>query len=152
MARNTRRPRPLLLDIWVAGELLDTVLSRNLAEHDVDGYGYGTLSIIGAFGPLTPSELATRSGRPPTTMSDVVRKLVERGDVERISNPDDGRSHLLRLTRRGDAAWRRGWPALRATIQSIEDNTDAPIEDLHDAIEDLISALRTSLQNVNTKS
>jgi DNA-binding MarR family transcriptional regulator len=126
VARSTRRPRPLLLDIWVAGELLDSVLSRNLAEHDVDGYGYGTLSIIGAFGPLTPSELATRSGRPLTTMSDVVRKLVERGDVERISNPDDGRSHLLRLTRRGDAAWRRGWPALHATIRSIEDNTDAP--------------------------
>lgn len=152
MARSTRRPRPLLLDIWVAGELLDTVLSRNLAEHDVDGYGYGTLSIIGAFGPLTPSELATRSGRPLTTMSDVVRKLVERGDVERISNPDDGRSYLLRLTRRGDAAWRRGWPALRATIRSIEDNTDAPIEDLHDAIEELIAALRASLQSVNTET
>jgi MarR family transcriptional regulator, organic hydroperoxide resistance regulator len=151
VARSRRRARPLLLDIWVAAELVDTVLSRHLAEHDVDGYGYGTLSIIGAFGPLTPSELAARSGRPMTTMSDVVRKLVARGDVERIRNPDDGRSHLLRLTSRGDEAWRRGWPAIRQTIRAIEENTDGPIDELHDAIEDLITALRASLQTLNTK-
>ena len=136
------RPRPLLLDIWIASELMASLLDRNLKLEDVDTDFYGTLSVIGAFGPLTPSELATRTGTPLTTVSDRVRRIVEDGDAERIPNPDDGRSHLVRLTAEGDARWRRGWPALQATIEQIGDNLDTPVDEVHDAIEALIAALR----------
>jgi DNA-binding MarR family transcriptional regulator len=147
---RTRRPRPLLLDIWVAAELMDGLLSRALAEQGVESDGYGTLSVIGAFGPITPKELSARTGRPLTTTSDVVRRLVERGDVERVPNPADGRSHLLRLTKRGDAAWRRGWPALQTTIRTIAGNLERPLADVHDAIEDLNAALRKASRTLNT--
>jgi DNA-binding MarR family transcriptional regulator len=136
------RPRPLLLDIWIAGELVGSLLDRNLALEGVDTDFYGTVSVIGAFGPLTPSELAERVGAPLTTVSDRVRRIVEDGDAERIPNPDDGRSHLVRLTAEGDARWRRGWPALRRTIEQISENLERPVDDVHDAVEDLIEALR----------
>jgi DNA-binding MarR family transcriptional regulator len=136
------RPRPLLLDIWIAGELMGSLLDRNLALEGVDTDFYGTLSVIGAFGPLTPSELAERVGAPLTTVSDRLRRIVEDGDAERIPNPDDGRSHLVRLTAEGDARWRRGWPALRRTIEQISENLERPVEEVHDVIEDLIEALR----------
>jgi DNA-binding MarR family transcriptional regulator len=136
------RPRPLLLDIWIAGELTGSLLDRNLALEGVDTDFYGTLSVIGAFGPLTPSELAERVGAPLTTVSDRLRRIVEDGDAERIPNPDDGRSHLVRLTAEGDARWRRGWPALRRTIEQISENLERPVDEVHDVIEDLIEALR----------
>jgi DNA-binding MarR family transcriptional regulator len=136
------RPRPLLLNVWIAGELVASLLDRNLALEDVHTDFYGTLSVIGAFGPLTPSELAERTGVPLTTVSDRIRRIVDDGDAERIPNPEDGRSHLIRLTQEGDTRWRRGWPALQKTIEQISDNLSQPVEQVHDALEDLIEALR----------
>jgi DNA-binding MarR family transcriptional regulator len=142
------RPRPLLLNVWIAGELVASLLDRNLALEDVHTDFYGTLSVIGVFGPLTPSELAERTGVPLTTVSDRIRRIVEDGDAERIPNPNDGRSHLVRLTQEGDARWRRGWPALQKTIQQISDNLSRPVDEVHDALDDLIDALRKASQGV----
>jgi len=145
---TTPRPRPLLLNIWIASELMAALLDRNLVLEDVHTDFYGTVSVIGAFGPLTPSELAERTGAPLTTVSDRIRRIVEDGDAERIPNPTDGRSHLVRLTEEGDARWRRGWPALQKTIQQISDTLDRPVDEVHDALEDLIEALRTASREV----
>jgi DNA-binding MarR family transcriptional regulator len=147
---NDSRPRALLLDIWIAGELTGSLLDRNLALEGVDTDFYGTLSVIGAFGPLTPSELAERVGAPLTTVSDRLRRIVEDGDAERIANPDDGRSHLVRLTAEGDARWRRGWPALRRTIEQISENLERPVDEVHDVVEDLIEALRAGSRTTLT--
>jgi DNA-binding MarR family transcriptional regulator len=136
------------LNTWIASELVASLLERNLALEDVHTDFYGTVSVIGAFGPLTPSELAERTGVALTTVSDRIRRIVEDGDAERIPNPEDGRSHLVRLTQEGDARWRRGWPALQKTIQQISDNLDRPVDDVHDALEDLIGALRKASQTV----
>jgi DNA-binding MarR family transcriptional regulator len=136
------------LNTWIASELVASLLERNLALEDVHTDFYGTVSVIGAFGPLTPSELAERTGVALTTVSDRIRRIVEDGDAERIPNPEDGRSHLVKLTEEGDARWRRGWPALQKTIQQISDNLDRPVDDVHDALEDLISALRKASQAV----
>jgi DNA-binding MarR family transcriptional regulator len=139
---TTPRPRPLLLNVWIASELVGSLLERNLALENVHTDFYGTVSVIGAFGPLTPSELAERTGVALTTVSDRLRRIVEDGDAERIPHPEDGRSHLIRLTQEGDARWRRGWPALQKTIQQISDHLEHPVDDIHDALDDLIRALR----------
>ena len=137
-----QRPRPLLLNIWIAGELVAALLDRNLALEDVHTSFYGTVSVIGVFGPLTPSEIAERTGTPLTTVSDRIRRIVADGDAERIPNPADGRSHLVRLTEEGDARWRQGWPALQRSIRQISDNLERPVDDVQDVLEDLIAALR----------
>jgi DNA-binding MarR family transcriptional regulator len=148
---SARQPGALLLDIWVAGELAGALLDQKLEEEGIDSYAWGTLSVIGAYGPITPSELAERTGRPVTTVSDVVRKLVERGDVERLSNPDDGRSYLLRLTSRGDKRWRKGWPALRSTIRAVSSRLGRPLAEVHDPLWELIGALREAAGEVTPK-
>jgi DNA-binding MarR family transcriptional regulator len=145
-----RRPRPLLLDLWIANELMSALLAHNLEDDGVHADFYGTLSVIGVFGPITPSELAERTGSPLTTVSDRVRRLVADGDVKRVPNPGDGRSHLLELTKRGDTSWRRGWPALQKTISEISTNLERPVDEVHDALEDLIAALRKASRTLNT--
>jgi DNA-binding MarR family transcriptional regulator len=136
------RPRGLLINTWIASELAGALLERNLAEDGVESPFFGTLSVIGIWGPLTPSEVAERTGTPLTTVSDRLRRMVAEGDVERVSHPEDGRSHLVRLTAGGDRHWKQGWPALRRTIDQVEANLERPVDDVQDTLLDLIDALR----------
>jgi len=140
------------VDIWAASQLVATLLDRKLEQLGLDPYGWGTLSVVGAFGPLTPSEVAWRTGRPLTTTSDLIRRLVDRGEVERLPNPDDRRSQILRLTAKGEEIWRAGWPAVDTTIRDVEANLERPLDEVHDAVESLLAALRDASRNVNTVS
>jgi DNA-binding MarR family transcriptional regulator len=141
----------LLLDVWVAGELVAALLDHNLEAVGVDPYAWGTLSVIGAHGPITPSELAEQTGRPPTTVSHVVGRLIERRDVERVPHPSDGRSYLLRVTKRGEQRWRKGWTALDATIGEVSSRLRLPVEDVHESVWELIEALREASRELSTK-
>ena len=142
MTQPPERPRGLLINTWIASELVGTLLERNLAEDGVRTGFYGTLSVIGVWGPLTPSQVADLTGTPLTTVSDRLRRMVKDGDVERVAHPGDGRSHHVRLTKAGDAHWRLGWPALRRTIAQVEANLAQPVDQVEIALEDLIGALR----------
>jgi DNA-binding MarR family transcriptional regulator len=105
---------------------------------------YGTLSVIGVWGPLTPSKVAELTGTPLTTVSDRLRRMVADGDVERVAHPGDGRSHLVQLTEAGDAHWKQGWPALQRTIAEVTANLERPVDEVEGSLEDLIEALRKS--------
>ena len=104
---------------------------------------YGTLSVIGVWGPLTPSEVAEQTGTPLTTVSDRLRRMVEDGDVERVAHPDDGRSHLVQLTEQGDAHWRAGLAGAAADDRAGQrEPRPARSTSVEGALEDLIEALR----------
>ena len=101
------------------------LVQRELAADGVDSSHYATLSLIGAFGPLRLTEIASELGMPLTTASDVVRRLEGQKLVLRRPNPDDGRSFLFELSARGDREWRRGWGGL----QRIQDHLGSEIDD-----------------------
>jgi len=44
------RPRGLLINVWIAGELVSALLERSLVEEGVQSDFYGTLSVIGVSG------------------------------------------------------------------------------------------------------
>jgi DNA-binding MarR family transcriptional regulator len=141
-AAPPERPRGFLINTWIASELVAALVDRNLAEEGVHTGFYGTLSVIGVWGPLTPSKVAELTGTPLTTVSDRLRRMVKDGDVERVAHPGDGRSHLVQLTDAGDARWKQGWPALRRSIAQVTENLERPVGDVEGALEDLIEALR----------
>lgn len=57
-------------------------------------------------GPLTSTAIVQRSGVTKQAVSQQVAHLVDQGYVELVRHPDDGRSRLVRLTRRGRNAQR----------------------------------------------
>ena len=116
------------------------LVARELAREGVTPDGYAALSTIGAFGPLTLTELATMLGLPLTTASDVVRRLEARGATARRPNPADGRSQLLELTPAGDGEWRAGWPALERIDARLREELGDPAP-VRDALEQLDGAL-----------
>ncbi|MGN6799531.1 MAG: MarR family winged helix-turn-helix transcriptional regulator [Gaiellaceae bacterium] len=100
------------------------LVERELAADGVDANDYGALSLIGVRAQVRLTELADQLGTPLTTMSDVVRRLENRGHVRRRPNPDDGRSFLFELTARGDREWRRGWGALQRVNERLAQDVD----------------------------
>src|ERR1044072_2635626 len=111
---SPERRLSLLLLPRAAHQRMAQLVDRELAADGVEADRYGMLSLIGAFGPLRLTEVASSPGLPLTTASDSVRRLEARGHVRRTPNPDDGRSFLFELTARGDREWRRGWGAVQA--------------------------------------
>ena len=152
MSTPPERPRGFLINTWIASELVASLLEGRLAEEGVHTGFYGTLSVIGVWGPLTPSKVAELTGAPLTTVSDRLRRMVADGDVERVAHPGDGRSHLVQLTAKGDAHWKQGWPALQRTIAEVTANLERPVDEVEGSLEDLIEALRKAATTSNPVS
>ncbi len=66
---------------------------------------------------LRMQELADRVVLSRSRVSRVVDELVERGHVERLPDPSDGRAHFAALTPAGRSAFRRTAPAYLAGIE-----------------------------------
>jgi len=100
------------------------LVGRELEADGVESDTYAVLSLIGARSSVRLTDFARELGLPLTTMSDVVRRLEQCGQVRRRPNPDDGRSFLFELTARGDREWRRGWGALQRVNEQLAHDVD----------------------------
>ena len=139
-------PRPnVLFQTYIAGQRLTALLDRHLETAGVTSNPFGLLSALGIWGPITPTELAGRTGMPPTTLSSALARASARGYVRRRPNPDDGRSHLVELSEEGDRAWRAGWPALRSALARLEHELAGSLDDVQAAIDRLDAAARAAL-------
>lgn len=87
-----------LLELWLASGAAGTLIGRELAPVGIEPQIFGLLTCIAHREPVSPSVIASEEGIPATTIRDHVQRLVDRGLVERIPNPSDGRSYLLTLT------------------------------------------------------
>ncbi len=130
----------LLLLLLAANQRMVRLVERELAADGVDHRYYGTVSVLGAFGPLRLTELAADLGMPLTTMSDIVRRLEGQGLVSRSRNADDRRSFLFELSAHGEREWRRGWGAL----QRIDEHLRATID--QDATRRVLSELGAAFE------
>jgi DNA-binding MarR family transcriptional regulator len=81
----------------------------------------------------------------PTTLSSALARVSELGYVERVPNPNDGRSYLVELSEEGDRAWRAGWPALQSGLARLEHELGDALENVQNAIDRLDSAARAAI-------
>ncbi len=58
-------------------------------------------------GPLTPGELAQHIGRAPSTLSEMLAHLLDKGLIERDRDPEDARRALIWLSPSGRSALAR---------------------------------------------
>src|SRR4051795_7110421 len=95
----------VLFDLWLVDHLISGALDDVLAEADgLSGDDFGFYSLLRRFGPVTLTQVVRWTAMRPTTVSTLVRRLQQRGHVEQLPNPADGRSWLLALTPTGEAA------------------------------------------------
>jgi len=140
-----RRGQNILFQTYVTGQLVATLLDRHFEAQRLSSNHFGLLSALGIWGPITPTELAARIGMRPSTLSSALARVSELGYVERVPNPNDGRSYLVELSEEGDRAWRAGWPALRSSLARLEHELGEALELVQDAIDRLDSATRAAI-------
>ncbi len=136
-------PRNVLIQLFILGQLAAQLLTREFASEGIDRNDYAVLTVIGAYGPVTPTELANILGVPPTTLSASIRRLGV--DVARTPHPSDRRSYLLELTPSGVERAQRGRPALGRSLQAIRDQAGARTPALEEALLELQQVLRAAL-------
>jgi DNA-binding MarR family transcriptional regulator len=100
---------------------------RLLAEHGfgIDAYAV-IITLVGAPGRRLPiGELGLRRNLSPSGISRSVDRLAKLGLVERVTNPDDGRSLLVALTENGLQRLREAQVTHHRTVREmLLDNLD----------------------------
>ena len=148
-----REPRQedLLQELYSTGLLVGLLVDAELARIGVPRALFSFIGWISWLQPVTPSALAAETGLPPTTIRDYVRRLVERGDVRKTPNPDDGRSYHLVLTPKGQKVANDGWPAVEAAFQRLEGNLERPAAERLTALHELRRAVQVALESQETE-
>jgi len=131
---------PFLL-AFAIGQQLRALLARALAEAPLTSDEFAVYSVLFLTGPTTPTRLAGDLGMPASTMSHYLRRMSERGHLDRRTNPDDGRSSLVILTADGRAATEACFPAFGAAITSFRANLNMPEADLLAALTRMSEAI-----------
>jgi DNA-binding MarR family transcriptional regulator len=144
---STDGPETILLDVFVTNQLRERLIGAALEGLELPPEDYPMYVIIGAEGPWTPTAFAARMEMPLSTVLFRVGRLESRGHAERIPNPDDRRSYLVRLTDEGQRLLRQARPRFRAYAEAVEarlgaeriDELRTGLADLRGAIEDEVS-------------
>jgi DNA-binding MarR family transcriptional regulator len=121
MAELPERPGNVLLQIFVVDQLGAALLERAFAGRRLSPGEFALASVIRAFAPVTPTELSSFLGIPPTTLSSRLARLEERRLVRRRRNPHDGRSSLVEVTALGRRRVEALFPAFGRALQAIRD-------------------------------
>lgn len=102
-ARRRRARPPLVLDLQRATHAVGLRVEAELADLQISQGEAHVLAALAGGGAHTVGELQRSLGHRPSTLSGILDRLEGRGLLERSLNPDDRRSLLVALTRRGGA-------------------------------------------------
>src|SRR3954451_20579234 len=149
-------PPTVLFEVFWAHQKRKRLLDHALADVELPTEDYPFYVTIGADGPLTPTALADYLMMPLSTAIFRVKRLEARGRAERVPNPDDGRSFLIRLTAEGQRLLDEARPVFRDYAEAVEarlgrEQVDALSEALvalREAVDDELEA-RTSAARAN---
>jgi DNA-binding MarR family transcriptional regulator len=117
---------PLKTEDILIGALLrvpaQAIHRRIITELNAAGFADLSLPHISVFqypGPdgARPSVLAERAGISKQAMNQLLRSLEDLGYIARSDSPDEGRSRIVRFTRRGHAAFSRIFEILQDVEQ-----------------------------------
>src|SRR5580765_65796 len=109
----TTGPPTILFEVFWTQQKRKRLIEVALAGVDLPPEDYPFYVTIGADGPLTPTRMAEILDTPLSTVVFRARRLERRGHAERVANPDDGRSFLLRLTPDGRRLLNKARPRFR---------------------------------------
>jgi DNA-binding MarR family transcriptional regulator len=113
-------PDTILLDLFRTNQVRERLVASALAGLELPPEDYPFYVLIGAEGPWTPTGLASRVEMPLSTVLFRVGRLEKRGHAERLPNPDDRRSYLVRLTDDGTQLLQQARPRFRAYAEAVE--------------------------------
>ena len=139
-------PPTVLFEVFWAHQKRKGLIEQALAGVDLPAEDYPLYVMIGAEGPWTPTGLAERLIMPLSTVIFRFKRLESRGHAERVPNPEDGRSFLIRLTPDGRRLLDEARPVFRDYAEAVEARLGADqVASLTDGLEALRNAIDEEL-------
>jgi DNA-binding MarR family transcriptional regulator len=119
---TTESPRRLSIpfDVHRISRFVADLVQGSLKGQPIGGVEFALYSYLLVAGPARISEIAEGVATPVATTSKQIDRMEERGHAERIPNPEDGRSTLVRLTDEGVAVHRAAGPGFGAALHRLE--------------------------------
>jgi DNA-binding MarR family transcriptional regulator len=111
--------------LYVAAQAAQALALERLEPLGLSARGWGVLSTLLESGSLTQIQLATALSIDRTAMVYLLDELEEAGLVERVRNPDDRRSFLIRLTAQGRKLQRKAAKELAGQTETLLKPLDA---------------------------
>lgn len=99
-----------------------SIFSAHMAE-GLTAQQFATLSKLMEVGPCSQNSLGRQTAMDNSTINGVVKRLYQRGLIDKVPSPDDNRMHLVRLTAEGERVTNRVLPL----AQEITRLTLAPL-------------------------
>ena len=129
VAERHRHTIDVLVLTLLAGRKIEAWLSETVAVRQLDTSSFSALAALWLAGPphrMNAGELAQRIVQTSGGVTKTMQRLVDRGLVRRVADPDDGRRSLLELTP-------EGLTLARETLVLALDAFDSEIGDLDEA-------------------
>ncbi|HEY2373914.1 MAG TPA: MarR family transcriptional regulator [Gaiellaceae bacterium] len=143
---TVKRTPGLFLQPYVVAQLSGALIVQVVEGSDVTATEYALTSWLALQRSATPSQLAHELGVAPTTLSAMIDRLAQKGQIRRVPHPGDGRSYLLELTPRGRATNLRNSRRLERVLAEVRAELDADPEEILEEMRRLEAALRRVLQ------
>ena len=99
-------PMSVLMDTWLIANLTNGLLDDSLERSGMTGDDFALYSLLNAYGPASPSQIARWTGMRATTVSAALKRLAARGHTTQHRNTEDRRSYAVGLNDAGRAAHR----------------------------------------------
>ncbi len=104
--------------LWAIDHALQRASKRMALALGATGPQRLVIRIVGRFPGISPGRLAGIMHAHPSTLTGILRRLVDAGLLRRSSDPGDRRRALLRLTCRGRELSAQSWGTVEGALRS----------------------------------
>lgn len=127
----TRDPVPSAIHLLHrASQCADELFTGNIGQSGLTPRQYAVLKAVDGSENPSQTTLIEKTGVDRSTIADIVRRLVEKGLLERSRTKRDQRFYSVQLTQAGRTALGRAAPAEAATIEHLLSCLDQGERDL----------------------
>lgn len=102
-----------------AGQCADDLFARNVGKSDLTPRQFAVLRMVAKVEDLSQTALVEATGIDRSTLADIVRRLVDRGLLQRKRTRQDARTYAVRLTASGRNALNSAMPAAATTDEHV---------------------------------
>ena len=136
----------LFLQPFVVSQLVAEVIADMVEGSGISGSEFAVTSSIAIWPGVTPTELARALGMSPTTLSAMLNRLEDKGQVRRGRDPKDGRRFVLELTAEGPPRPGSGTSSASPVwLERVNSNLGGDPEGVLEPMRRLEQALRAAL-------
>lgn len=149
--KNNNRTRTLDVSalhlLHRAGQCAEVLFTQETGRAELTPRQYAILLTVAQNPDISQTGLVEQTGVDRSTLADIVRRLVEKGLVQRKRTNEDARMYAVRLTAKGKAALNTMRPAaarVDARILSVLRNTQR--SDFIEALGEIVRAMSRSAE------